>query len=866
MEAFEKIKSGIPEMDQAVDSIRLGDNVVFQISGLDEFRLFAEPFVEQAIRDGRRLNYIRFAAGPPMCAPRPGLTIHEVELSPGFENFTMTIRRIIEEEGRGAFYVFDCLSELQTAWSTDLMMGNFFRVTCPYLFQLDTVAYFPILRGCHSFAAVAKIRDTTQLLLNIYPGQDAGRKEKVYVHPLKIWKRYSPTMFLPHSYDAGAGAFQALTDGLSVSRFYATMEKTEGAGDERNLDSWYRIFLAARNKLRSGERGSDDTRTLCRIMMTRDEKLEALIDRFFTMEDFFAVRSRMIGTGLIGGKACGMLLARKIASACLAAEDVARLEPHDSYYIGADVFYTYIVENNCWELRTRQREESGWLSEAPRLAKALLSGTFPENIRESFRQMLDYYGQCPIIVRSSSILEDGFGNAFAGKYDSVFCDNTGDPEERLAAFEAAARAVYASTMNLSALAYREKRGLKRKDEQMALLVQRVSGSYYGDIFMPDAAGVGYSFSMYKLKESMDPNAGMLRLVMGLGTRAVDRVASDYPRVVNLDEPTFSLQTTPSERHRYSQRLIDVIKPREGLSRMALEDALPFLPGHVIKSLTERDFDAERMFRDRGISRDIFYISCEGLLHDKAFTGLMSRLLKTLREKYEYPVDIEYTVNLGADGGFVVNLLQCRPLQVRISDQELEVPEISADDTYLRLRGASMGRSTRESVGRIVTVDPKAYYDCPYAKKSEAAAVIGEINRAGRNFGDAALLFVPGRIGTSSPELGVPVTFADISEFRLICEISYSEAGYMPELSYGSHMFQDLVESDILYGAVFENGKTLLYDPNFPARIGAADLFPGICPEAKEFAGMIHVYDMEGFGVTLLHDAVGEELLIGKIDK
>ena len=191
---------------------------------------------------------------------------HEVELSPGFENFTMTIRRIIEEEGRGAFYVFDCLSELQTAWSTDLMMGNFFRVTCPYLFQLDTVAYFPILRGCHSFAAVAKIRDTTQLLLNIYPGQDAGRKEKVYVHPLKIWKRYSPTMFLPHSYDAGAGAFQALTDGLSVSRFYATMEKTEGAGDERNLDSWYRIFLAARNKLRSGERGSDDTRTLCRIM------------------------------------------------------------------------------------------------------------------------------------------------------------------------------------------------------------------------------------------------------------------------------------------------------------------------------------------------------------------------------------------------------------------------------------------------------------------------------------------------------------------------------------------------------------------------------------------------------------------------
>ena len=80
----------------------------------------------------------------------------------GFEAFTVAIHEEITRQGRDAFYVFDCLSELQSVWYTDLMMGNFFRVTCPYLFELDTVAYFPLIRGRHSFDAVARIRDTTR--------------------------------------------------------------------------------------------------------------------------------------------------------------------------------------------------------------------------------------------------------------------------------------------------------------------------------------------------------------------------------------------------------------------------------------------------------------------------------------------------------------------------------------------------------------------------------------------------------------------------------------------------------------------------------------------------------------------------------
>ena len=187
MAAFEETKSGIPMMDEALQYIRLGDNVVWQVPSLDAFRTVAERFVEQAIADHRNLTYIRFAQHEPILTPREGLKIVQVELSHRFETFTVDIHNLIEREGKDAFYVFDCLSELEAAWATDLMMGNFFHLTCPYLFILDTVAYFPIIRGRHSFDAIATIRDTTQLFMDVYEDE-----EKLYVRPMKVWKRYSP--------------------------------------------------------------------------------------------------------------------------------------------------------------------------------------------------------------------------------------------------------------------------------------------------------------------------------------------------------------------------------------------------------------------------------------------------------------------------------------------------------------------------------------------------------------------------------------------------------------------------------------------------------------------------------------------------
>ena len=488
-----------------------------------------------------------------------------------------------------------------------------------------------------------------------------------------------------------------------------------------------------------------------------------------------------------------------------------------------------------------------------------MKGVFPTKIREQFLNVLEYFGQAPFIVRSSSFLEDGFGNAFAGKYESVFCVNQGSPQERLEEFEQAVRTVYASTMDYSALEYRLMRGLEKKDEQMAVLVQRVSGSYYGSYFMPGAAGVGYSHSAYKWYPDMDPEAGMLRIVMGLGTKAVDRTKEDYPRLANLDRPAVTVMTTVEQKHKFSQRYIDVLDCRENkLKEVPLKDLLSVLPLWYKKMVLEHDTEAESRLRQMGRRRDVWFVSCQRLLEQPSFTGLMQNVLKTLERVYGNPVDIEYTVNMDETGDFVVNLLQCRPLYLGQEGEQVELDGLELQKVFFDIKDSSMGASGKRKMDVVVQIDPVCYYEYPYAKKYDAAAAVGKINRYYRDSGKNLLLMTPGRIGTSSPELGVPVTFGDISGFSAVCEVSDRRAGYMPELSYGSHMFQDLVEAEILYGAVWNNEKTLEYHPDLFA--GNPDLFGEICPELPQLKGMIQVREVEHLYYWL--DAVSNHGICG----
>ncbi|MBE6503272.1 MAG: phosphoenolpyruvate synthase [Methanobrevibacter sp.] len=877
MTAFDRIKSGIPGLDKALDNIRLGDNVVWNVTNLNEFSYFVNPYVKQAKEDKRNLIYIRFSKHPPLIEmtdkdfklleieqnnpdtefcmiDRDGIKIYQVNPYNQFETFTLEVHRIIEKEGFDAFYVFDCLSDLQAVWSTDLMMGNFFKVTCPFLFKLDTVAFFPIIRGRHSYDAIAKIRETTQLFLNVY----SNSPEEIYVSPLKVWNRYSQTMFLGHKFNPQTGSVKVLKEGHEVNKYYKTINNSDKYQNGQTLDSWERYMLHVRMKYEEGKNIDEDCDKICELMMTKDEKMLSKIKEYFNFEDYITIYDRRVGSGLVGGKTCGMLLARKIIEKNCPDIYNNIFEPDDSFYIGSDLFYTYIVSNDLWDLRVEQKTPEGYYKYGKELEEALKKGTFSDEIKKEFIHILDYFGQNPIIVRSSSFLEDGYGNAFAGKYESVFCANRGSLEERLSAFEDAVKTVYSSTMNISALEYRKINNLDNVDEQMALLVQRVSGSYYGDYLFPTAAGVGFSYSPYSPLPNMDNSKGMLRLVMGLGTKAVDRTKKDYPRIVNLDKPEITLINEIKEKHRYSQHYLDVIDLKNiSLHDIPVDEGLDIIPRYSKKVLVEHDRDAERMFRERGQRREIVFVNCEGIVKNHDFIDVMKEILNTLENAYDYPVDIEYTVNFGKDNSFNINLLQCRPLQVSTNNEAIEMPENK--NVFFHIKESSMGMSRKNKIDTICYVNPHKYYEYPYAKKSSISRVISDVNNYCKNNNKTAILIVPGRIGTSSPELGIPVVFADISHFTAILEESYSEVGYMPELSFGSHMFQDLVEAEIYYGALFENEKKIEFNQNmlFDYPNILKEINPNLNDETYD---MIQVIDFDKNKAELYHDMNKDETI------
>ncbi len=830
------ISTGTRGLDAVVDGLRLGDNVVWQVDEVDDYRAMVDAFVARTLDDGRRLVYVRFGDHEPLVVDPRAVRV-DVDPTEGFERFATDVHDLIDGEGVGVFYVFDDLTDLLRYWHSDLMIGNFFTVTCPFLYELDTVAYFALRRAEHTYATVASIRETTQLLLDVY--RIDGR---TYVHPLKVWQRYSPTMFFPNLIEGDEAV--CITASAQAAELFSRLRRSSD-----RQDPWAVTFDRARDALELPEHAQQAAAgALRRMVIGGSSRMSELAARYLTLADLLAIAEREVGTGLIGGKSVGMLLARRILEQDAGDRLLGYLEPHDSYYIGSDVFYTYVVQNGWWPIRARQRTPEGYYRYAPELRDKLLHGTFPQDLRQEFIGMLEYFGQSPIIVRSSSLLEDDFGNAFAGKYESVWCVNQGTPEERLRAFEQAVRQVYASAMSEEALDYRMQRGLVDRDEQMAILVQRVSGDQHGDDYFPHLAGVGNSQNLYLWDSSMDADAGMVRLVLGLGTRAVDRTVGDYAKIVCLDDPSRLPPMDYGDEKKYSQRGVDVLSLRENVWRSrGLEEVLAgdlkVDPGYFARP----DDAAARRARERGrgeVART-HLADFRRLLGETELAPVLRDVLATLSAAYEHPVDVEFTANLTPDGRFRVNVLQCRPLQTRGVGAPVPVPDVDPGTVLFACTGGFMGGNVRVPLDHVVLVRPAEYLALDDRERHEVARHVGRLNAALR--GRSVMLLGPGRWGTSTPALGVPVRFAEISGMAVLGEFAAPGAGFMPELSYGSHFFQDLVESGVFYVAVFDGEAGVTFRPERVLTL--PNELADLSPESAHLAHVLHVASVPGLQVS-----------------
>ena len=843
-----RAKSGVSQFDEIIQHLRLGDNVVWQVDELEEYAYFAEPFAEQARREGRRLVYMRFAPHPPILKNLSGLVTVTLDPHEGFDVFSAEVHQVISEQGREVFYVFDNLSALVAEWATDELLANFFQVTCPYLFELDTIAYFALIRGRHAHGAVARIRDTTQLLIDVYRVRDA-----MYLHPLKVWERYSPRMFLPHVM-SGKAWMPVIYSG-EAAEVSGTAMKQPFRSREKSIAPWKSVY---RKLVQYRENGADIVeggpeivplkQELARMMIGNHPEFNRLVDAHLTVEDLLNIRDRMIGSGRIGGKAAGMLLARRIlCSGTDGGIDFLRvLEPHDSFYIGSDVFFTFLVNNELFRMRLNlSRGAPIRCEEFEEVERRFLEGKFPSAIVEQFRDMLDYFGQAPIIARSSSLLEDSFGNAFAGKYRSEYCVNQGSPEERLEEFLRAVKLIYASTLNPDALAYRRARGLVESDEQMAILVQRVSGMPYQNYFFPALAGVAFSRNLYAWTDRIDPQKGMIRLVFGLGTRAVNRVGDDYPRMIAISHPTLRPETG-MRIAKYSQVEMDLLDLKNNqFVTVHIGDVLekrdyPNL--HLMVSLISDGFLVDPYLGRLEGSEGNLVVTFNNLISRTDFVRVVGEMLQRLEAAYSHPLDTEFTASVDGAGRVRINLLQCRPMRLPGSTGPVEFPEDLPKERTLFRSSRTISGGVVPDIRYLLYIDPGKYASIGSMEiKSTLGRLVGFINKHPEIVTGRIVMMGPGRWGSSNIDLGVNVTYADINNASVLVEIAREEAGHVPEVSYGTHFFLDLVEAKIIYLPVYPddpgadfNGAFFEAEPN-----ALAEIVPG----AGKFAEYISLIDL-----------------------
>ncbi len=527
------------------------------------------------------------------------------------------------------------------------------------------------------------------------------------------------------------------------------------------------------------------------------------------VDDFRYILQRRIGNGKVGGKAAGMLLAWKILQAQGTVEGIdlrGRVAMPRSYFIAADVFYEYLALNKVEYINQKYKPIDQIRADYPMILAEYEQGRFPEEIADQLREILREVGDRPLIVRSSSLLEDNFGTSFAGKYDSYFCPNQGNDKENLRSLTRAIRRIYASVYSPDALIYRRRMNLIDYDERMAILLQEVQGERYRQYFFPTLAGVAFSQAPVVWNSRLKREDGFLRLVTGLGTRAVNRVGEDYPRLVYLSHPTLRPETSPEAMIHYAQHLIDAIDLEQNRVVTLSPDELfgdDYQPLRYLASL--RDEDGLTPIRSLGprLDRGKLVLTFDSMLARTDFAAGMRVILQRLEQQYGFPVDVEFTASLrpGVGGKLtpIFHVLQCRPQSLVRGGEAPTLPTDVPDDQILFASARMVPRGKVDGVGWIVYVRADVYRTLQPRARTEVARLIGRLNK--KLEGRAFILIGPGRWGSSNIELGVPVSYADIFNARALIEVAGGPGDGAPDPSYGTHFFQDLVESNIFALAV-----------------------------------------------------------------
>jgi predicted nucleotidyltransferase len=587
---------------------------------------------------------------------------------------------------------------------------------------------------------------------------------------------------------------------------------------------------------------------LIRRFLTDQLDLITVAKKYLRPSDFLELLDRAIQSGesygKVGGKSSGLFLAEKILRAHPdAGRPTGTIKTPRSWYVASEEILNFIEYNDLEEvLGQKYRDVEQVRREYPNIVQLFKSSRFPPDLVRGLSMLLDEAGDTPLIVRSSSLLEDRVGSAFSGKYKSLFLANQGPKQVRLRALVDAITEVYASVFGPDPIAYRHEKSLVDFHEEMGILIQEVVGRRVGDFFFPALAGVAFSYHEFRWSPRIRREDGLIRLVPGLGTRAVDRVSNDYPTLVVPGQPTLRVNTTIDEVIRYSPRQIDVLNlatnrfETHELDQFVRNVGSDFPAFEKVFSMVRDDTLQRAVPLLVDTDRDALVADFGGLIAETPFVQHVGNILKILQEALGTPIDIEF-----AWDGREFYLLQCRSQSFSADDAPAPIPRDLAEDDVVFSATRHISNGWVPDITHIVYVDPDAYGALTdHAQMLAVGHAVGRLNKLlpKRQF----ILMGPGRWGSrGNIRLGVHVTYSDINNTAVLIEIARQRGEYVPDLSFGTHFFQDLVESSIRYIPLYPDDPGGVLNEGFLLR--APNLLSDMAPEYAPLEGVVRVIDV-----------------------
>lgn len=570
--------------------------------------------------------------------------------------------------------------------------------------------------------------------------------------------------------------------------------------------------------------------------------------KYIDIDDFSKFMHRVIfpavSHGKLGGKSCGLYLAEQILKKTPRGDDFFQdIKTPKTWYLTSDSVFYFMTYNNLEDFVEQKYKDLNQVrQEYPYVINVFKNSPLPPEIYRGLSLALEDLGDVPLIVRSSSLLEDQTGAAFAGKYKSLFIANKGAKEERLRALIDAVVEVYASLFSPDPVEYRYDHRLIDQHEEMGILIQEVVGTQVGPYFFPAFAGVAFSQNDFRWSSRIERDDNLVRLVPGLGTRAVDRLSDDYPVLVVPGKPRLRVNVSLDEIIRYSPKKIDVINLETRnfetieIRKLLKEYGQEYPLVKQLVSILYEDRLQAPPARGINFENDNFVITFEGLFLHSPFLKQVREILGVLQEALNHPVDIEF-----AHDGKNFYLLQCRAQSYSEENVPAAIPkEFPLEKTiFSAKRYITNGNIT--DIRYIVYIDPAKYSEL--ANQQDMIAIgraVGRLNQMlpKRQY----ILMGPGRWGSRGDiHLGVNVTYSDISNTAMLIEIARKQKDYIPDPSFGTHFFQDLVEASIRYLPLYPDDPCILFREEYLT--GKTNQLSAILPDFAYLSEVIRVIDV-----------------------